>query len=96
LTSTGIPKPLNRIHRVPKHDTTQLIPSDGFKEMKTTNQNDFLEPKVHRIQEKPILNMIHKYNIAELSLVDRPVKGPESGFGTIVNKHPKNHDAVYR
>lgn len=40
--------------------------------------------------------MIHKYNIAELSLVDRPVKGPDSGFGSIVNKHPKNHDAVYR
>ena len=40
--------------------------------------------------------MIHKYNIAELSLVDRPVKGPDDGFGTVVNKHPKNHDAVYR
>ena len=40
--------------------------------------------------------MIHKYNIAELSLVDRPVKGPDAGFGTVVNKHPKNHDAVYR
>ena len=22
LTSTGLPKPLNRLHRVPKHDTT--------------------------------------------------------------------------
>ena len=73
LTSTGIPKPLNRINRVPKHDTTQLIPSDGFNEILTTTQNDFRNPVVHKIKEKPVLNMIHKYNIAELSLVDRPV-----------------------
>ena len=36
LTSTGIPKPLNRLHRLPKHDTSQLIPSDGFNEISTT------------------------------------------------------------
>ena len=40
--------------------------------------------------------MIHKYNIAELSLVDRPVKGPDSGFGSIVNKHNPDHDKAYR
>ena len=40
--------------------------------------------------------MIHKYNIAELSLVDRPVRGPDAGFGTVVNKHEKGHDAVHR
>ena len=42
---------------------------------------------VHKIKEKPVLNMIHKYNIAELSLVDRPVQGPATGFGTVLNKH---------
>ena len=46
-----------------------------------------MNPKVHKIQERPILSMIHKYNIAELALVDRPVKGPDAGFGSIVNKH---------
>ena len=40
--------------------------------------------------------MIHKYNIAELALVDRPVKGPVSGFGSIVNKHHEGHDRTYR
>ena len=40
LTSTGLPKPLARINRVPKHDTTKLIPSDGFNEIKTTAQTD--------------------------------------------------------
>jgi len=40
--------------------------------------------------------MIHKYNIAELSLVDRPVKGPNTGFGTIVNKHEQGHDKLWR
>jgi len=46
--------------------------------------------------ERPILSMIHRYNIAELSLVDRPVKGPDAGFGSIVNKHNAGHDKPYR
>lgn len=40
--------------------------------------------------------MIHKYNIAELSLVDRPVKGPSNGFGSVVNEHQKGHDKNWR
>ena len=40
--------------------------------------------------------MIHKYNIAELALVDRPVRGPDSGFGSIVNKHNAGHDKLFR
>jgi len=40
--------------------------------------------------------MIHRYNIAELSLVDRPVRGPDAGFGSIVNKHNEGHDRPYR
>jgi hypothetical protein len=40
--------------------------------------------------------MIHKYNIAELSLVDRPVKGPANGFGTVINEHQKGHDKAWR
>ena len=63
--------------------------------MKTTAKTDFLDPKVHRIKEKPILSMIHKYNIAEL-LVDRPVRGPDTGFGSVVNKHHHGHDRPFR
>ena len=96
LNSTGLPQPLKRINRQPKQDTTQLIPSDGYKEMRSTNQTDLLNPKTHKIQEKPILNMIHKYNIAELALVDRPVRGPQTGFGTVVSKHPQGHDKLCR
>lgn len=96
LTSTGLPKPLNRLNRVPKHDTSKLIPSDGFNELQTTAQTDLKNPTVHKIQEKPILNMIHKYNIAELALVDRPVKGPANGFGSVINEHPKGHDKNWR
>ena len=40
--------------------------------------------------------MIHKYNIAELALVDRPVKGPANGFGSVVKEHPKGHDKLWR
>jgi hypothetical protein len=30
LTSSGLPKPLGCIHRLPKHDTAGIIPDDGF------------------------------------------------------------------
>jgi hypothetical protein len=30
MNSTGIPEPLERIYRIPKHDSTQVILSDGF------------------------------------------------------------------
>jgi hypothetical protein len=36
--------------------------------------------------------MINKYNIAELSLVDRPVGGTQTGFGSVINRYPDNHD----
>ena len=39
--------------------------------------------------------MINKYNIAELSLVDRPVKGTTAGFGAVIVHHPDNHDRRY-
>lgn len=39
--------------------------------------------------------MINKNNIAELSLVDRPVKGTTAGFGAVINVHANNHDARY-
>ena len=43
------------------------------RELKTTNAQEIQNPKVHVRKEKPVLRMINKYNIAELSLVDRPV-----------------------
>jgi hypothetical protein len=45
------------------------------------------DPAVHNIKRKPILSMIHKYNIAELSLVDRPIGGPKQGFGSTLPQH---------
>ena len=36
--------------------------------------------------------MINKYNIAELSLVDRPIGGTQTGFGSIINRFPATHD----
>jgi hypothetical protein len=40
--------------------------------------------------------MIHKYNIAELALVDRPVKGPATGFGSVTKKHNSDNNKIYR
>ena len=36
--------------------------------------------------------MINKYNIAELSLVDRPIGGTQTGFGSVINRFPSTHD----
>ena len=80
---------------MPKHDTSKLIPDDGFNEKATTNKVDLCDPSKRAVKSRPILSMIHKYNIAELSLVDRPVQGPATGFGSIVNMHPKDHNKVY-
>lgn len=58
----------------------------------TSNQNEIRNPAVHRIPERPVLRMINKYNIAELSLVDRPIGGTQTGFGSVINRHPSSHD----
>ena len=39
--------------------------------------------------------MINKYNIAELSLVDRPVETTAQGFGAVIPRHEASHDARY-
>ena len=37
--------------------------------------------------------MINKYNIAELSLVDRPIKTTAQGFGAVIPRHTAGYDA---
>ena len=50
---------------------------------------------MHVRKEKPILRMINKYNIAELSLVDRPIKTTKQGFGAVIPHHDDTHGARY-
>lgn len=95
LTANGIPAPLKRIKRNHKWDTRDVIPNDGYKEMKTVNKTEILHPNKNKIQERPTLRMINKYNIAELSLVDRPIPGPTHGFGATVKRFDKDHGKVY-
>lgn len=87
LSSSGIPAPLGAIARKPKQETFGLIPDDGFRELKTTAQQEVIDPKHRAMKQKPVLSMINKHNIAELSLVDRPVQGTKSGFGAVIVKH---------
>ena len=90
LNSTGLPHPLKRINRVPKHDTTQIIPSDGFNEKQTTTKTSFVPPSEHKVKEKRILSMIHRYNLADLNLSDRMAVAPEDkGFKNTVMKEEK-------
>ena len=95
LNANGIPAPLKRIKRNHKWDTTDVIPNDGYKETVTINKTEIVHPDKNRINEKPKLRMINKYNIAELSLVDRPVQGPAHGFGSTVKRFDKDHGKVY-
>jgi hypothetical protein len=48
------------------------------------------KPASYAVTSKPVLRMINKYNIAELSLVDRPVEGAKTGFGSVVPRHEGN------
>jgi hypothetical protein len=77
LSSSGIPAPLGSIYRKPKQETKSLIADDGFRELATTKNVDFKNPTVHAIQKKPVLSMINKYNIADLSLQNRTVQGTQ-------------------
>lgn len=42
-----------------------------------------------------MLSMINKYNIAELSLVDRPIQTTNSGFGAVIPRHDQTEGARY-
>jgi hypothetical protein len=56
--------------------------------MQTTMKSDLLNPSVHKIHEKPILSMIHKYNIDELNIPDRSIKALP-GFKNEDTSQPK-------
>ena len=50
---------------------------------------------MHVQKQKPVLRMINKYNIAELSLVDRPVQTTHAGFGAVIPRHGAEENARY-
>ena len=87
LTSTGMPEALERINRIPKHDSTQVILSDGFNVKTSTNKDEIKHPKSYALKEKTILKMIHRYNLADLNLSDRTAGQPkETRFGNTMFK----------
>jgi len=88
----GNSKPLGRIPRVYKWDTSNIVPDDGFRELGTINQNDFLNPDVHRMEERPTKKMIQ--NIGENPLVERE-GGPKTGFGSVLPHHDASHGQTF-
>ena len=89
LNATGLPHPLKRTKRVPYHDTTQIIPSDGYNEKASTTKTSFVHPSTHAVKEKKVLSMIHRYNLADLNLTNRTAEQPaDMGFRTLkVKEH---------
>ena len=95
LNANGVPAPLKRIKRNHKWNTKDVIPNDGYKELRTINKTEIIHPDKVKVSERPKLRMINKYNIAELSLVDRPISGPKRGFGATVKRFDKDHEKPY-
>jgi hypothetical protein len=95
LNANGVPAPLKRIKRNHKWNTMDVIPNDGYNETKTINKTEIQNPEKSRVAEKPKLRMINKYNIAELSLVDRPISGPKTGFGATIKTFDKEYGKRY-
>ena len=86
---------MKRIKRNHPWNTKDIIPDDGYKEFKTINKAELAHPNKLKVNEKQKLRMINKYNIAELSLVDRKISGPERVFGATVKRFDKDHDKTH-
>ena len=95
LSSTGIPADLSRYHRKPKQETRALVPDDGFRSIKTQNQDIHRNPKVHEITPKPLPMMLTWANLDEHMLVNRPHESKREGFGSLLPQHDRNNKRRY-
>mmetsp|Transcript_36431 Transcript_36431/g.82333 ORF Transcript_36431/g.82333 Transcript_36431/m.82333 type:complete len:280 (-) Transcript_36431:9-848(-) len=85
---------LSRISRMPDR-VSYATPDDGFNEKSKTSLVDFAHPltrtefsKGH--QSAP--SLINTANAPVCPPERRPVPGPRSGFGAVLNRHPDSHD----
>ena len=80
LNASGLPQPLEVIKRLPKWDTTGVIPDDGYREDYTINRTEIPNPASVRsvLQKRPDLvdpatgqtkPLLTQQNIAELTHV---------------------------
>jgi len=106
LHATGIAKPLGCIKRMKKWNTAGVVPDDGFREAYTIQRTEFPDPRAVSavINKRPpnldqtsgaTKKVINAENIAALTLVDREVSGPSSGFGSLIPRHEATHDKRY-
>ena len=81
---------------IPRHNhwvtDNQIIHDDGFRRLKTTANEELINPAQLASKERPINKLLIKDNLAELLCKPRDVGGPESGFGAQVNRHGNDHD----
>lgn len=89
---------LGRIGRA-KAVASFAIPDDGYRETTTLNTRDFAHPKSRKevVENKPPEpNFVSTETIPEVCFEERrPVKGPQRGFGSVLDRHPANHDQTY-
>ena len=70
-----MPAPLGAYNRKPKHETTGLIPDDGFHILQTSNKSLHRNPSEFLIKPKPLIKVLTKYNRDEQCKIPRPVRG---------------------
>lgn len=85
---------LSRISRMPNRET-YATPDDGFRERLTTHKTDFKSPKSHLMFSGKQMSapcLIHTGNAPVTMPEPRPLPGTESGFGSLIPRHPKKHE----
>lgn len=85
---------LSRIPRMPNRQS-YAIPHDGFNEQGTTHKGSFGNPKSHPMFSSKKLSAPSLINTANAPVCPpekRPLKGPNSGFGAAISRHPENHE----
>lgn len=90
---------LERITRCPAHKSQGTIADYGYREQGSSLQDDFQHPDkrtnfVRRSASVP--QFVTTSTVPELvPEMRRPVNGPRTGYGAVLQRHAKDSDAVY-
>ena len=75
------------VKRVHKWDTSGIISDDGYRELNTTNKTEIQHPSQHNPPNRKPKLLLSSKNIDKLTRYERPIQGPQSGFGAVLVRH---------
>lgn len=88
---------LSRTKRMPPRPS-YAIPDDGFKETETTQKGDFRNPRAHPMFASKSAStpaLINTANAPVCPPEKRELKGPNSGFGSAMDRHGKEEGQFF-